>query len=109
MGGTSNLRVLPFRNCFVGVALQIVPCAHGFFCNCAVLLELEYQQSNVVHYAGNEQCGYGVEYANLEQTRACQQGLSSDGQAIQVKRKMCQPILTTSNLLDDRFVNGINA
>ena len=31
----------------------------------AVLLELEYQQSNVVHHAGNEQCGYGVEYANL--------------------------------------------
>ena len=65
MGGISNLRVLPFRNCFVGVALQIVPCTHGFFCNCAVLLELEYQQSNVVHHAGNEQCGYGVEYANL--------------------------------------------
>lgn len=59
------MRVLPFRTCFVGVALQIVPCAHGFFCNCTVLLELECQQSNVVHHAGNEQCGYGVEYANF--------------------------------------------
>ena len=28
-------------------------------------MELEYQQSNVVHHAGNEQCGYGVEYADL--------------------------------------------
>ena len=59
------MRVLPFRNCFVGEALQIVPCAHGSFYSCAVLLALKHQQTNVVHHAGNEQCGYGVEYADF--------------------------------------------